>query len=85
METYSPSKLLSFINQENEEIKIDSSQISGKLVTVELLSAVLHLKVVSATFLLVCVVCLKESTCETRKNVFDFTSRALFVLEIIKF
>ena len=44
-----------------------------------------NLKVVSATFLLVCFVCLKESTCETRKNVFSFTSKALFVLEIIKF
>ena len=43
------------------------------------------LKVASATFLLVCFVCLKESTCETRKNVFNFTSKALFVLEIIKF
>ena len=45
----------------------------------------LYLKVVSATFLLVCFVCLKESTCETRKNVFYFTSKALLVLEIIKF
>ena len=44
-----------------------------------------NLKVVSATFLLVCFVCLKESTCETRKNVFSFTSKALFVLEIINF
>ena len=35
--------------------------------------------------LLVCFVCLKESTCETRKNVFYFTSKAFFVLEIIKF
>ena len=43
------------------------------------------LRIVSATFLLVCFVCLKESTCETRKNVFFFTSKALFVLEIIKF
>ena len=43
------------------------------------------LKVVSATFLLVCFVCLKESTCETRKNAFYFTSKALLVLEIIKF
>ena len=43
------------------------------------------LKVVSATFLLVCFVSLKESTCETRKNVFYFISKALFVLEIIKF
>ena len=44
-----------------------------------------NLKVVSATFLLVLFVCLKESTCETRKNVFSFTSKALFVLEIIIF
>ena len=43
------------------------------------------LKVVSTTFLLVCFVCLKESTCETRKNAFYFTSKALLVLEIIKF
>ena len=43
------------------------------------------LKVVSATFLLVCFLSLKESTCETRKNVFYFTSKALFVLEKIKF
>ena len=43
------------------------------------------LKVVSATFLLVCFVCLKESICETRKNILYFTSKALFVLEIIKF
>ena len=39
-----------------------------------------YLKFVSATFLLVCFVCLKESTCETRKNVFYFTSKALLVL-----
>ena len=43
------------------------------------------LKVVSATFLLVCFICLKEHTCETRKNVFYFTLEALFILEIIKF
>ena len=46
---------------------------------------VASLKVVSATFLLVCFLYLKESTCETRKNAFCFTSKALFVLEIIKF
>ena len=44
-----------------------------------------YLKVVSATFLLVCFFRLKESTCETKKNVFYFTSKAPFVLEIIKF
>ena len=43
------------------------------------------LKVVSATFLLVYFVCLKESTFETRKNAFHFTSKALLILEIIKF
>ena len=43
------------------------------------------LKVVPATFLLVCLVCLKESTCETRKNAFYFTSKAPLVLEIINF
>ena len=43
------------------------------------------LKVVPATFLLVCFVCLNESTRETKENVFYFTSKALFVFEIIKF
>ena len=45
----------------------------------------LQLKVVSAIFLLVCFVSLKERTCETRKNAFYFTSKALFVLEILAF
>ena len=43
------------------------------------------LKVVFATTLLVCIVFLKESTCETRKNVSYFTLKAYFVLEIIQF
>ena len=43
------------------------------------------LKVVSTTFLLVCFVCLRERICETRKNVLYFTSKTLFVFEIIKF
>ena len=38
------------------------------------------LKVVSATFLQVCFLCRKQSTCETNKNVFYFTSKALSVL-----
>ena len=45
----------------------------------------LSLKVVSAAFLLVCFVCLKESTCETRKNAFYFTSKAPLVPKIINF
>ena len=43
------------------------------------------LKVVSATFLLDYFVCLNDSTCETRKNAFYFTLKALLVLEIINF
>ena len=43
----------------------------------------LILKIVSAS-VLVCFVCLKKSTRETRKKIFYFTSKALFVLEIIK-
>ena len=43
------------------------------------------LKVVSATFLLVYFLSLNGSSCQTRKNVFYFTSKALFVLEKIKF
>ena len=43
------------------------------------------LKVVSTTFLLVWLVYLTGSTCELSKNVFYFTSKALFILEIIKF
>ena len=42
-------------------------------------------KAVSAAFLVVCFVCLKEGALETRKNVFYFFSKALLVLEIIKF
>ena len=45
---------------------------------------VINLKVVSATFLVVCFVCLNDSTFETRKNVFYFTSKTLFVLEITR-
>ena len=43
------------------------------------------LKVVSATFLLVCFLSLKESSCETRKNVSYFTTKDLFILKKIKF
>ena len=43
------------------------------------------LKVVYATFVLVCFLSLNESTFQTRKNVFYLTSKALFVLKKIKF
>ena len=45
----------------------------------------LYLKVVSTTFLLVCFLSLKQTTCQTRKNAFYLTSKSLFVLEKIKF
>ena len=42
------------------------------------------LKVMSATALQVCFTCLKESTCETRKNIFYFTSKALLTFQVFK-
>ena len=44
-----------------------------------------HRSVVTNTFLLVCLLSVKESTCETRKNAFYFSSKALFVLKKVKF
>ena len=57
----------------------------GVIIIFKLLSSVDSLNVVFATFLLVCFVCLKESSLERRKNVFYFISKALFVLEITIF
>ena len=45
----------------------------------------MNLEVVSATSVLVYFFSQNESTCQTRKNVFYFTSKALSVLEKIKF
>ena len=41
----------------------------------------ISLKVASTTFLLVYFLSLNESTCQTKKNTFHFTSKALFVLD----
>ena len=41
-------------------------------------------EVLSTTFLIVCFLYLKGSTFETRKNVFYSTSKAAFVLEILR-
>ena len=49
-----------------------------------LFGEILAIKAGSAAFLQVCFVCLKESTCETRNNIFYFTSKALLLPEIIK-
>ena len=48
-------------------------------------SSNLHLKVVSATFSVVCFLSLNKCTCQNRENAFYFTSKALFVLKKIKF
>ena len=66
-------KKLTFIKQKEASELVSSVEMKTPL------------KIVSATFLLICFLCLKESICETRENVFYFTSKALFVLEIIKF
>ena len=42
------------------------------------LKCLMNLKVVSATCLIVCFACPQEGTCEIKKNVFYFTSKALF-------
>ena len=44
-----------------------------------------QLKVVSATFVLVCFLSLNESTSQTKKKKIYFTSKVLFILEKIKF
>ena len=44
-----------------------------------------YLKVVSTTVLLVCFLSLNKSTCQVKTHGFYFTSKALFVLEKIKF
>ena len=43
------------------------------------------LKLVFTKFLVVCFLSLKDSTCETGKNVSYFTLKALFILLKIKF
>ena len=70
------------------EDRIPAAELRDRLqlwIMMEYLLSRRLLKVVSATFLIVYFVCLKERTCETRKNVFYFASKALFVLEIIRF
>ena len=61
-----------------------SLELSPKLET-KFHSKLHILKVVSATFLLVCFLILNESICQTRKNASYFTLKALLVLEKIKF
>ena len=68
---------------EKSAIEVYSIHNEGKPIVAE--RFIRTLKVVSATFLPVYFVCLKESTCKTRKNVFYCTLKALFIFKIIKF
>ena len=65
------------MSKTSDQLTLDDMKLST---TTEIL-----LKVVSATFLLVCFLSHNNSTCQTRKNAFYFISKALFVLETIKF
>ena len=65
--------------------KIQTSKTAILLFFGKFLTIYYRFNGVPPTFLLVCFLCLKESTHETRKNIFYFTSKALFVLEIITF
>ena len=58
---------------------------STMLEFVRIARSTLILKGCVRKILLVCFVCLKESTCKAKKNAFNFNLKALFVLEIIKF
>ena len=58
---------------------------SGKFSLAKKICNVRVWNVVSATFLLLCFSSLNGNTCQTWKNVFYFTLKALFVLEKIKF
>ena len=68
---------------EKKDIEMYSMHNEGKSVVAE--RFIRTLKVAFATFLLVSFVCLKESTCATRKNALYFTLKSLYVLRIIKF
>ena len=95
---YKPCKLLSYFlknavricsngqnTSKNFQIK-HISQFKAFFISVTFTQvASVSLKVVSATFLLVCFVSLKESTCETWKHASYSTLKAFLVLEIINF
>ena len=75
-----------FSHKENIHSAIEHRQnLSRTVFRFEFQDVAYSLKVASTTFLLVCFVYLKKRSCETRKNVFYFPSKALFVLEIINF
>ena len=77
--------MLSLTNLKSEKKSHKHERLLFSQAVVSVMAVIFNVKVVAATFLLVCFVSLKESTCEKKKNVFYFTSKALFVLEIIKF
>ena len=73
-----PSCCLELLDKLQKQIcRTVGSSLAASLEPLAHRQNVASLKVVSATFFLVCFVCLKESTHETRKNVFSFTSKGL--------
>ena len=73
-----PSCCLELLDKLQKQIcRTVGSSLAASLEPLAHRQNVASLKVVSATFFLVCFVCLKESTHETRRNVFSFTSKGL--------
>ena len=79
--TYQTMRLYLYVVLENSQSLPNSlgtnsyhSQVRSMMIDtqyVQFLDSICYLKVVSATFVLVCFLSLKESTCKTRKNVFN--------------
>ena len=78
-------KTLIYHNKEKKKFELWQKMTDSEIQIGHSNIADVVLKVVSATFMLVYFLSLNKSTCQTRKNVFHFTSKALFVLEKIKF
>ena len=71
------------INFTNTKDSIDD--VNTNKIMVKVFFGIKYFKGCVCYILLVCFISLKESTREVRTNVFYFTLKALFVVEIIKF
>ena len=90
IKTYLLAKRIFFFVTDPEKVELRLNELkiwlkSNNVLIILFQMPFTMLKVVSGTFWLVYFLSLKESTCETRKIIFCFTSKALFVLEKIKF
>ena len=81
-----PTLFLQYVNEVTDDVICDIAIYADDTILYSNnYNLLLNLKVVPATFLLVCFLSVNKSTCQTRKNAFYFTSKALFFLEKIKF